>query len=87
MTKEQVIIEYIQNYLDSDMYQYEACYLNKEDLELIIEALEMKNVLSRIRTEIDRKEVWLLQAGYTAYNINIAFDSIKHVIAESEAKS
>ena len=40
--------------------------------------------LNKIRAEIDRQEKWLLQAGYTAYNIDIAFDSIKNVIAESE---
>ena len=40
--------------------------------------------LNKIRAEIDRQEKWLLQAGYTAYNIDISFDSIKNVIAESE---
>lgn len=38
----------------------------------------------QIRAEIDRQEKWLLQAGYTAYNVDIAFDSIKSVLAESE---
>lgn len=41
-------------------------------------------VLAKIRAEIDRQEKWLLQAGYTAYNIDIAFDAIKSVVAESE---
>ena len=41
-------------------------------------------VLDEIRAEIDRQEKWLLQAGYTAYNTDIAFDSIKRVTAESE---
>lgn len=45
MSKEQVLIKHIQDYLDSGMYQYEACYLNKEDLQLIIEALEQKNAI------------------------------------------
>lgn len=40
-----------------------------------------------LKTEIDRQEIWLLHAGYTAYNINIAFDSIKHVIAKSEVNA
>lgn len=38
----------------------------------------------KIRAEIDRQEKWLLQAGYTAYNADIAFDAIKSVLAESE---
>ncbi len=40
MSKEQVLIKHIQDYLDSGMYKYEACYLNKEDLKLIIKALK-----------------------------------------------
>lgn len=40
MTKEQVLIDHIQEYLDSGMRQYEACYLSKSDLEVIIKALE-----------------------------------------------
>jgi len=40
MTKEQVLIDHIQEYLDSGMWQYEACYLSKSDLEVIIKALE-----------------------------------------------
>ena len=42
------------------------------------------DVLDKIRAEIDRQEKWLSQAGYTAYNVDIAFDSIKSVLAESE---
>jgi len=41
-------------------------------------------VLDKIRAEIDRQEKWLLQAGYTAYNVDIAFDAIKSVVVESE---
>lgn len=44
----------------------------------------VKAVLDKIRTEIEKQEKWLLQAGYTAYNVDIAFDAIKSVIAESE---
>ena len=42
------------------------------------------NIIEQITAEIDRQEKWLLQAGYTAYNVDIAFDSIKSVLAESE---
>ena len=42
------------------------------------------DVIDKIRAEIDRQEKWLLQAGYTAYNVDIAFDAIKSVVAESE---
>ena len=43
-------------------------------------------VLDKIRAEIDRQEKWLLQAGYNAYNVDIAFDAIKSVVAESEVQ-
>lgn len=42
MTREQVLINHIQEYLDSGMWQYEACYLNKDDLKVIIKALEQE---------------------------------------------
>lgn len=43
------------------------------------EAVEMCNVdiLDRIRAEIDNQYKWLLKAGYTAYNVDIAFGAIK----------
>ena len=43
-------------------------------------------VLEQIRTEIERQEKWLMDAGYNAYNTDIAFKAIKHAIAESEDK-
>ena len=48
-----------------------------KELELIIEA---DNVLDKTREEIDRQEKWLLQAGYTPFNVHIAFDDIKSVV-------
>ena len=53
----------------------------------VIEELSAKlqePILDKIRAEIEKQEKWLLQAGYTAYNVDIAFDAIKAVIAESE---
>ena len=42
------------------------------------------DTLDKIRAEIDRQGKWLLQAGYTAYNVDIALDAIKAVVAERE---
>ena len=50
----------------------------------LLEGLEQEAILDKIRAEIDRQEKWLLQAGYDAYNVDIAFDAIKSVVAESE---
>lgn len=44
--------------------------------------LGAKQALDRVRAEIDRQEKWLLQVGYTAYNVDLAFDAIKSVSAE-----
>ena len=49
-----------------------------------VERLAQKSILDKIRAEIDRQQKWLLQAGYTAYNVDIALDAIKAVVAESE---
>ena len=45
-----------------------------------------EKVLDKIRAEIETQEKWLAQAGYNAYNVDIAFNSIKLVLAESEVK-
>lgn len=58
-----------------------------KDIDRAFKALEKRNELpNKIRAEIDRQEKWLLRAGYTAYNVDIAFYAIKALIAESEGK-
>ena len=54
--------------------------------ECMLYAIKNGTPLDKIRAEIDRQEKWLLQAGYTAYNVDIAFDAIKLVLAESEVE-
>lgn len=44
----------------------------------------LSNVIEQIKAEIDRQQKWLLHAGYTVYNVDIALDAIKSVVAESE---
>jgi hypothetical protein len=39
-----------------------------------------------LKTEIDWEEKWLARAGYNAYNVGIAFDSIKHKVNTLEQK-
>ena len=63
----------------------------EEKAEIVISQLRadrdrLQNIIEQIRTEINRQEKWLLQAGYTAYNVDIAFDTIKAVLAESEVE-
>ena len=47
----------------------------------------LQNIIEQIRAEINRQEKWLLQAGYTTYNIDIAFSSIKLVVDKYKAES
>jgi hypothetical protein len=63
----------------------------EEKAEIVISQLRadrdrLQNIIEQIRAEINRQEKWLLQAGYTAYNVDIAFDTIKAVLAESEVE-
>ena len=44
----------------------------------------INEVLDKIRAEIERQERWLMDTGYNACSVDIAFDAIKSVIAESE---
>ena len=63
----------------------------EEKAEIVISQLRadrdrLQNIIEQIRAEINRQEKWLLQAGYTAYNVDIAFDTIKAVLAEREVQ-
>ena len=61
--------------------------ISKRDLErALVLYFNGGSILDKIRTEIERQEKWLLQAGYNAYNVDIAFDAIKHLLAESEVE-
>jgi hypothetical protein len=41
------------------------------------------DTIRKVRAEIEWQEKWLMTAGYTAYNVDTAFNAIKFVIAES----
>ena len=71
-----------------DCIHDDVCGLEDNHEEGIVSCADMipKNVLDKIRAEIEKQEKWLLQTGYTAYNVDIAFFAIKSVIAESEGK-
>ena len=70
--------------VDDTIFHYNDAYMIS--LEIAIKALEQEPALDKIKTEIEKQEKWLLQAGYTTYNVDIAFDAIKAVIAESEGE-
>ena len=55
-----------------------------KDTANLLEELEQETILDKIRSEIEKQDKWLAQAGYNAYNVDISFNSIKRVVAESE---
>ena len=72
MTKEQAI-----NYLRSSGF-------SGEQIQEIGKALDQELAIDKIREEIEKQEKWLLQAGYNAYNVDIAFSTIKSLLEGSE---
>lgn len=65
--------------LDIEIFRKTAKHY--EAIDMAIKSLE---AWEKVKAEIDRQQKWLLQAGYTMYNVDIAFDAIKAVVAESE---
>ena len=43
---------------------------------------EQEPILDKIRAEIEAQEKWLSEAGYNAYNVSIAFESIKRALGK-----
>lgn len=35
------------------------------------------SILDKVRVELEKQEKWLAEAGYNAYNVSIAFNSIR----------
>lgn len=59
--------------------------LDKLIEEVDDESKEEKDMAKeKVIAEIDEQEKWLAQAGYNAYNVGIAFNSIRLVLSESE---
>lgn len=55
--------------------------LSKKELKNILQkGMNAELNVNKIIAEIDFQEKWLLSAGYNAYNIDIAFNSIKNRI-------
>lgn len=84
-----ILDEVIERFTNNAEYErthgnLQGCLEFRQLAEWLKELKENNDVLDKIRAEIDRQEKWLLQAGYTAYNVDIAFDAIKTVLAESE---
>ena len=49
-------------------------------LDKAIEALEQDSIFDKIKAEVEEQEKWLAEAGYNAYNVDIAFESVKRAL-------
>lgn len=67
---------------DNEIAVNDVCEMAKA----IRNGIPLDEVLDKIKSEIERQEKWLLHAGCTAYNVDIAFDAIKSAVAESEVR-
>ena len=73
---------YLQNHTND--YSEESHTAMMMAIDALKSSENLNNVLDKIRDEIDTQDKWLAQAGYNAYNVDIAFNAIKLVLAESE---
>ena len=73
---------YLQNHTDD--YSEESHTAMMMAIDALKSSENLNNVIDKIKAEIEKQDKWLAQAGYNAYNVDIAFNSIKRVIAESE---
>lgn len=58
-------------------------FINKDCVSKGVCHEDKNKVLDKISAEIEREEDWLKIAGYNAYNVYIAFNSIKRVLKEA----
>lgn len=72
-TEEEFVYQLISPYCETVVEKK----LSKEDLKRILtKGMQAEQKANEIIAEIESQEKWLLQAGYDAYNIDIAFKSI-----------
>lgn len=41
-----------------------------------------ESVADKVRAEFEKQEKWLSQAGYNAYNVSLAFNSVKRALGK-----
>lgn len=89
MTREEIINEIRCLLSELDNGEDAVSYLTQNDIKWLnenIKVLEHEPIIDKIKAKIDQEEKWLTIVGYNAYNVDIAFNSIKLVLAESEGK-
>lgn len=60
-----------------------GCYYNDGEVHakcVVCEKVAGEDAKEKVIAEIDRQGEWLAEAGYNAYNVGIAFESIKRAL-------
>ena len=73
---------YLQNHTND--YSEESHMAMMMAIDALKSSENLNNVIDKVKAEIEKQDKWLAQAGYNAYNVDIAFNAIKLVLAESE---
>jgi hypothetical protein len=61
--------------------------LSKETYEDTHRAFKALELIDEVKEELERQRKWLFKAGYNAYNIDVAFDTIKSLLKEGEQET
>jgi hypothetical protein len=61
--------------------------LSKETYEDTLRAFRALELIGEVKEELERQRKWLFKAGYNAYNIDVAFDTIKSLLKEGEQET
>jgi hypothetical protein len=61
--------------------------LSKETYEDTRRAFKALELIGEVKEELERQRKWLFKAGYNAYNIDVAFDTIKSLLKEAEQET
>lgn len=58
--------------------------LSKETYDDTRRAFKALELIDEVKEELEKQRRWLFKAGYNAYNIDVAFDTIKSLLKEVE---
>ena len=73
---------YLQNHTND--YSEESHIAMMMAIDALNSSEKLSNVFDKVKVEIEKQDKWLSQAGYNAYNVDIALNAIKLTLAESE---
>lgn len=64
-----------------------CCHRYSKVIRDTVAEIRQEPVLDKLRAEIERQEKWLMDAGYNAYNVDIAFNAVKLAVDKYRAET